>query len=289
MESCRGILEEYFKQDAEPEKAEGKEGDTYESYFENIYNTYLKNENILEKSFREIVNESIFEKIFNEKSSENILENAFKSAAERFGGAALWKKNGLEHGRVENIFYGDKNGLENIEYHGGNRDFYTENKNFKESESIVKLSNGGNDENSIFSTEIEKKDFMGADRGKDALREAFNNDFNVSLGNVESNINRDFNKNALTEVFGNEEGGHFENFNREDYKRYFEETENFGSSILNEYMGGGSDERTINNNISPTINLYSEGKGSDIDIYEIAERITEMLAEAASGEAFGAY
>ncbi len=62
------------------------------------------------------------------------------------------------------------------------------------------------------------------------------------------------------------------------------------SDILNNYFGDeDSRSYSITNNISPTVNLYSSGGGAEADIDAIAERIGDMLAEAASVGAGGIY
>lgn len=62
------------------------------------------------------------------------------------------------------------------------------------------------------------------------------------------------------------------------------------SDVLNNYFGNeDSRSYSITNNISPTVNLYSSGGGAEADIDAIAERIGDMLAEAASVGAGGIY
>ncbi|MCD8090003.1 MAG: hypothetical protein LUD81_05170 [Clostridiales bacterium] len=74
---------------------------------------------------------------------------------------------------------------------------------------------------------------------------------------------------------------------------FFEAEENTGGDglkdILNTYLGNEYGGINVTNNISPVFNMYT-GEGSrDTDIEEIAEKIGEMLAEAAAGSASGFY
>lgn len=60
--------------------------------------------------------------------------------------------------------------------------------------------------------------------------------------------------------------------------------------MLGDFFGEVSGKNySITNNISPTVNLYSQGQGIEADIESIAEKIGDMLAEAAAGGAEGVY
>ncbi|MCD8159413.1 MAG: hypothetical protein LUD77_11190 [Clostridiales bacterium] len=61
------------------------------------------------------------------------------------------------------------------------------------------------------------------------------------------------------------------------------------NDVLNNYYGGAEGSRSITNNISPSFNFYGGSSGGDIDIDDIAEKIGEMLMEAAAGSAEGFY
>ncbi|MCD8215864.1 MAG: hypothetical protein LUC97_09540 [Clostridiales bacterium] len=313
MENLRELLNIYFSEDAErAEEAEGTdsgEGAVYENTYESIFNTFNKEEKYITNVFKDILNEKKGGIFASADSPEAVVERAFRGAgkAGNFNASAYYNQVGGDI-RYKNYFFEEKakeaeeaaykNGgsyLNEIENNILNRNVSND-ENIRNNSSFYNEAGGSAaaDTEDIFdiSHDINKTDVYG-----DSANSFFDNSQNEEEESSvlsENIFNYDYKNGGAEETVGRAGFSAFvpsQGAFAEEVSNILNESgwsENI-NDVLNNYYGNTEGSRSITNNISPTFNLYGGNGTGEIDIDEIAEKIGEMLAEAAAGSADGFY
>ncbi len=255
MEDVSGLLKEYFL----PEEEKEQPSDVYESIFKSYYNTYLNEESFITNQF----NEGLYENKRDNKNIfyadeaqtiENVIAQGFSNELKEYFSENNEKISDQALRFLPGVLAAE--GLVNV------ADFYKYSYDNK-TESPTSITYLNSDDKAAYNSYSSSESIFSGGS-------AYGGDFLNGIWNESHTVN-----NGLAASYSNAAGDTFSG----------ERMEN----VLNSYLTSeGGDHRSLTNNISPTVNLYSQG-GGNIDVEEIADKIADMLAEAASGEANGFY
>ena len=298
MEDLSGLLKEYFSYD------EDGSHDVYESFFQNIYNSYFNEESFITNRFyeslyggeknggqggiqREIykyiadggADGALWEKIdphdfsgglreYFRAGDEKIYNNAFASPAEVLRGEGIR----LPFEADEDRLYGKSGGEKRYGIYAPERGGEYDEKPHGDAHGVFLENSLSEMDGKIFNHYNEKAFFYGDSDGN------FTGNFSGNFPGAHGGEGSGVGYGAFSDIYAARDTSGSTGAS--------ENTENLLSGFFN---SGGEDHRSFTNNINPTVNLYSSGEAAEIDAEEIADKIADLIAEAVSREANGFY